>query len=75
MTTTVAPLPYLTEYAERAAAWLEEHAERRAPAGAFRWGVGADNVALFHNLGVEQGWALVDEARAWQRLKSDAGYG
>ena len=46
-----------------------------APAGELRWGVGSDNVAVFHNLTRDQERACIDELRAWQRLKSDAGYG
>ena len=68
-------LPPLSEFAEKAEAWLDEHAERRGPGGELRWGVGSDNVAVFHNLTLEQERACIDELRAWQRLKSDAGYG
>jgi alkylation response protein AidB-like acyl-CoA dehydrogenase len=63
------------EYAEKAEAWLSEHAERRSPEGELRWGVGSDNVAIFHNLTEAEERACIDELRAWQRLKSDAGYG
>ena len=65
----------IAEYAEKAEAWLDEHAERRGPGGELRWGVGSDNVAVFHNLTRDQERACIDELRAWQRLKSDAGYG
>jgi alkylation response protein AidB-like acyl-CoA dehydrogenase len=65
----------LDEYAQKAEAWLDEHAERRGPRGELRWGVGSDNVAVFHNMTFEQERACIDDLRAWQRLKSDAGYG
>jgi alkylation response protein AidB-like acyl-CoA dehydrogenase len=65
----------LAEYAEKAEAWLSEHTERRAPRGRLEWGVGSDNVAVLHNLTLDQERAVIDELRAWQRLKSDAGYG
>ena len=69
------PMP-LAEYAEKAEAWLERaRRAARAPDGELRWGVGSDNVAVFHNLTLEQERACIDELRAWQRLKSDAGYG
>jgi alkylation response protein AidB-like acyl-CoA dehydrogenase len=65
----------LTEFAEKAEAWLEEHAERRAPQAEMRWGVGSDNVAIFHNMTFDEERACIDELRSWQRLKTDAGYG
>jgi alkylation response protein AidB-like acyl-CoA dehydrogenase len=65
----------LTEYAQKAEAWLAEHAERRRPSGELRWGVGSDNVAVLHNLTQARERARIDELRAWQRLKFDAGYG
>ena len=70
--TTTSPIG---EYAEKAEAWLSEHAERRAPQGELQWGVGADSVAVFSNMSIEQERACIEELRAWQRLKSDAGYG
>jgi alkylation response protein AidB-like acyl-CoA dehydrogenase len=70
--TTAAPL---TEYAEHAEAWLEDHAERRAPGGDLRWGAGSDSVAIFHNMTFGEERACIDELRAWQQRKFDAGYG
>jgi alkylation response protein AidB-like acyl-CoA dehydrogenase len=69
---TVMPL---TEYSEKATAWLGEHAERRGSSGELAWGVGSDNVAIFHNMSQEEERAVIDELLAWQRLKFDAGYG
>ncbi|MFV0523480.1 MAG: acyl-CoA dehydrogenase family protein [Acidimicrobiales bacterium] len=65
----------LTEYTERAESWLGDHAERRPPDTEPGWGIGSDNVAVFHNLNPAEERACVDELRAWQRLKSEAGYG
>ena len=72
---TVENLPDPAEWAAEAEAWLEANAERRPPAEEFAWGVGSDNVALFHNLDFEAEKALIEDLKAWQRSKSDAGYG
>ncbi len=65
----------VAEYGEQAEAWLSERAGRRGPTSALRWGEGSDNVAVFHNMSATQERACVDDLRAWQRLKSDAGFG
>ncbi len=70
----------LEAFVERADAWLAEHAERlTASTGtaelAGAWGVGSDNVEVFHDLGDDEERALLDRAMAWQREKFDAGYG
>ncbi len=38
------------------------------------WGEGSDSVAVFHNMSFDDEKALIDEARAWQQRKADAGY-
>ena len=38
------------------------------------WGVGSDNVAVFHNISYEVEQARLDATRAWQQRKFDAGY-
>ncbi len=58
-----------------ARSWLDEHVPRRPPAAEAEWGVGSDSVALFKNLSADEERAHVDALRAWQRTKSDAGYG
>jgi alkylation response protein AidB-like acyl-CoA dehydrogenase len=72
MTATMTDLATFTQGAR---AWLMEQApirETPEPAG---WGEGSDSVALFHNLSADEERAHLDAARAWQRAKSDAGYG
>jgi alkylation response protein AidB-like acyl-CoA dehydrogenase len=65
----------LREFAEKAEAWLADHAPRRAPRGELRWGEGSDSVAVLHNLSPDEERARIGAGRAWQRLKADAGYG
>jgi alkylation response protein AidB-like acyl-CoA dehydrogenase len=40
-----------------------------------QWGVGSDDVSVFHDLSTEDERALLDRLMAWQREKFDAGYG
>jgi alkylation response protein AidB-like acyl-CoA dehydrogenase len=66
---------HLDDFSARAAAWLKANAE---PAGAdvpVAWGVGSDDVSVFHDLSDEDEQALLDRAMAWQRTKFDAGFG
>ena len=72
MTTTTADLATFTREAR---AWLAGHAPLRQTPEPGRWGEGSDSMALFHNLTAEEERAHLDAARAWQRRKSDAGYG
>jgi alkylation response protein AidB-like acyl-CoA dehydrogenase len=72
MTTTTADI---TTFTREARAWLMEHAPLREALEPTRWGEGSDSVALFHNLSADDERAHLDAARAWQRQKSDAGYG
>ena len=62
------------EFRGRAAAWLKEHAQPRAAALA-GWGVGSDDVAVFHDLADDEERDLLDRLMAWQRAKFDAGFG
>ena len=39
-----------------------------------QWGEGSDSVAVFLDLSEEEERARLEAARAWQRLKFDAGY-
>lgn len=55
--------------------WLAANATRKPDRVDREWGEGSDSVAVFHNLTYDQEKALLDEARAWQRRKADAGYG
>jgi len=65
----------LSGWLEVAERFLESHLERRPLRGSSAWGEGSDRVGLFHNLSFEDERALIERARDWQRLKSDAGYG
>jgi alkylation response protein AidB-like acyl-CoA dehydrogenase len=65
----------LDDFLATAAAWLEEHAQRRAPRAALEWGVGSDQVSLFRGGSAEEEKALVEAMLDWQRVKYDAGYG
>jgi alkylation response protein AidB-like acyl-CoA dehydrogenase len=62
------------ELRARAVAWLKEHAEPRAEVSS-AWGIGSDDVSVFHDLTDEEEQDLLDRLMAWQRLKFDAGYG
>jgi alkylation response protein AidB-like acyl-CoA dehydrogenase len=62
----------LQSFARRADAWLAQRLPRR-PAG--HAPVGADDVAVFHNLTFEQEARIVAAAAAWQTQKWQAGYG
>jgi alkylation response protein AidB-like acyl-CoA dehydrogenase len=73
---TVSAQPDLQHYADEAAAWLSANATpRRTSAGTGTWGVGSDDVSVFHDLTDDEERALLDRAMAWQVTKYDAGYG
>jgi alkylation response protein AidB-like acyl-CoA dehydrogenase len=67
----------LGEYTQAALAWLSDNAEPRKGTSSepVEWGVGSDDVSIFHNLSFEEERQLLDKAMAWQRKKFDAGYG
>jgi alkylation response protein AidB-like acyl-CoA dehydrogenase len=69
----VRALPGVEEFTEAADAWLGERLARRATAQ--EWGMGSDDVSVFHNLSYEEERQLLDRAMAWQQEKFDAGYG
>lgn len=73
MSDVCAPSP--TEFAAAARSWLEAHADPRPPASQLTWGQGSDRVAVFRDSTPEEEAAQVEAARAWQRVKFDAGYG
>ena len=72
MTATMTDLATFTQGAR---AWLIQRAPLRETPEPAGWGEGSDSVALFHNLSADEERAHLDAARAWQRAKSDAGYG
>ena len=69
--------PDLEEYASQARAWLQEHAQpKAAPIDTdFVWGVGSDDVSIFHDLSFEEEREHLHRLMRWQQQKSDAGYG
>jgi alkylation response protein AidB-like acyl-CoA dehydrogenase len=58
-----------------ASAWLTEHAEPRPASTDRRWGEGADDVSVFHDLTDDDERALLGRAMTWQCEKFDGGYG
>lgn len=73
----MAAAPDLEQFRAEARAWLSAHARPRAaavdPASA-EWGVGSDDVAVFHNLAEDVERDRLLECRRWQQAKFDAGY-
>jgi alkylation response protein AidB-like acyl-CoA dehydrogenase len=68
-------VPPLHEYLAAAEAWLLNITQRRPQRGELSWGEGSDRVSLFRDSTPAEDRASLDAARAWQRLKFDAGYG
>jgi len=71
-------LPDLADYAARARAWLASRLESRTDPtdeDVLAWGIGPDDVAVFHDLSVEDERTLLRRAMRWQQEKCDAGYG
>jgi alkylation response protein AidB-like acyl-CoA dehydrogenase len=66
--------PTVESFLSEAEAWLEERRPRRSNT-ATTWGCGTLDVALFKNLSEVEERRQLEEARAWQREKSSAGYG
>ncbi len=66
--------PTPDEFRAAARAWLADHAEPKPPPADFRWGVGSDSVAIFHNLSQDDMRKVLDEGRAWMQLKATVGY-
>lgn len=69
------PIPALSEYLGCAETWLAGHVRRRTPSAELLWGEGSDDVSLFRTLPPAEERALLERARRWQQIKSDAGYG
>jgi alkylation response protein AidB-like acyl-CoA dehydrogenase len=66
----------LTTFIDTARIWLNEHCEPLTPlSDAAEWGVGEDDVEVFHDLADDEERQLLCRAMAWQREKYDAGYG
>lgn len=75
-------LPDLELFRKEARAWLEEHGEPLPAVDATDaeddpgvvWGVGSDDVAVFHNISEDEEQRRLLDCQRWQRLKFDAGY-
>jgi alkylation response protein AidB-like acyl-CoA dehydrogenase len=67
-------IPALDDFVGAARRWLDANARRRERAELV-WGEGSDSVAILAVRTPEEARAAVDEVRAWQRRKVDAGYG
>jgi alkylation response protein AidB-like acyl-CoA dehydrogenase len=68
----------LDAYRSRARTWLASHLQARAAESADGdqpWGIGSDDVSVFHDLSFDDERALLDRAMQWQQVKFDAGYG
>jgi alkylation response protein AidB-like acyl-CoA dehydrogenase len=71
------PATDLETYAAEARAWLEQHAEPKAAPtdDDLAWGVGSDDVSVFHALTFEEEQEHLHRLMKWQQQKVDAGYG
>jgi alkylation response protein AidB-like acyl-CoA dehydrogenase len=74
-------LPDLDRFQKEARIWLEASAEPLPESASeegspfeAQWGEGSDSVAVFLDLSEDEERARLEAARAWQRLKFDAGY-
>ncbi len=66
----------LITFIDTARIWLDSHAAPLTPLNeAAEWGVGDDDVEVFHDLADDEERLLLCHAMAWQRKKYDAGYG
>lgn len=64
----------LALFLARAEAFLDEHWPRRA-AGAFEWGIGSDAASAFPEVDRVDEPVALEAARAWRRIRFDAGFG
>jgi alkylation response protein AidB-like acyl-CoA dehydrogenase len=68
----------LATYRAQCRRWLASRLERRpAQVGeeAQPWGIGSDDVSVFHDLTFDEEGQLLELAMKWQQVKCDAGYG
>jgi alkylation response protein AidB-like acyl-CoA dehydrogenase len=63
------------EFRARSRAWLATATGGLADEGAGEWGVGSDDVSVFHALDHAAERRVIDQASGWQREKFLAGYG
>ena len=73
-------LPDIEVFRKEARIWLDANATLKVASPTdgeddeLEWGVGSDNVAVFHNLSDEVEAARLEATRSWQQRKFDAGY-
>ena len=65
----------IEDFTAEATAFLEANAKRRPPRSEFVWGQGSDDVAVFEEKDRDVELAENEEAKAWRRLRFDAGFG
>ena len=69
--------PTIEEFTDRAADWLDTHAEvarRQTDNGDVVWGEGEFSVSVFHSMSFDEERALLARAQAWTMLKATQGY-
>jgi alkylation response protein AidB-like acyl-CoA dehydrogenase len=67
--------PSLDRFVAEARSWLERNAKRRVLDVDQAWGVGHFDASVFHDLSDDEEVALLQDLKAWQQVKFDAGYG
>jgi acyl-CoA dehydrogenase len=65
----------LDDFQEEVEGFLDANASRKQAEVAFKWGQGADEVALFEELSHERELELLEEAKKWRAARYDAGLG
>jgi alkylation response protein AidB-like acyl-CoA dehydrogenase len=65
----------VAEFRERARAWLDGRAPRRASEAAQEWGQGEFSVVVFHDATDEEELEVLTQYQAWHREKLAAGFG
>src|SRR5262245_23383196 len=65
----------ISEYRERAAAWLESRASRRTAEAPSEWGEGEFSVVVFHDASDAEELEVIQRYQAWHREKTAAGFG
>ena len=63
------------QFAEKARAFLDQHAEKKERERAFVWGEGSDNVAMFEERDRDAEMEIVRQAKHWQSTRFDNGFG
>jgi alkylation response protein AidB-like acyl-CoA dehydrogenase len=66
----------LDTFTKQARAWLDDHCQPTVASPAdIQWGMGSDDVSVFHDLSEGEERELLTRAMKWQQVKFDAGYG